>query len=439
MESLGDFSPESSRDPITLLIEQDASRVPDLVPVRHGRMMVSPFTFYRGAALPMAADLATAPSSGLWTQLCGDAHLSNFGIFGSPERRLVFDINDFDETLPGPFEWDVKRLIASMAVAGRSNGFTTKQRRKVLLDTVSAYRTTMIGFAGLPMLAVWYAHFDVEQWLTGTQLSKVWAKRAKSAVARALAQDDTRALNKLTTLVDGQRHIISNPPLVVPGEELAQMLDIDEAYASIRAVYDKYADSLPPERRDLARRYRVSRIARKVVGVGSVGTQAWVLLMEPLDGLEPLLLQAKQATDSVLARYLLPSEFENQGQRVITGQRLMQAASDVFLGWQRAEGAGLLSNDYYIRQLRDWKYSIIIENLDPQRMALYGEICGWTLARAHARTGDRIAIARYLGSKPTFDETLADFAERYAEQTQRDHAALVAAVRSGRITAVRGV
>ncbi len=435
--SLGAFDDSPGRDPIALILGQDATRVPELVPVRHNRMLVSPFTFYRGAALPMAADLAAVPSSGLWAQLCGDAHLSNFGAFGSPERRLVFDVNDFDETLPGPFEWDVKRLVASMAVAGRANGVLRKQRRKILLDTCASYRRAMATFADMSILAVWYAHFDVEHTLEAfrAHLSKKSARSVKSQILKARTRDSTRALAKLTTEVDGQRRIISDPPLIVPIEELAGNLDIDGVYASLQSLVSGYAQTLPADRRELVQRYRLTRIARKVVGVGSVGTQAWILLMEPLDGLDPLLLQAKQAGESVLARYLQPSEYANQGERVVAGQRLMQAATDMFLGWQRAEGTGFAGLDYYVRQLRDWKYSVPVERLDPTGLGLYGRACGWTLARAHARTGDRIAIASYLGDDPVLDQTLADFAERYADQTEADHAAFAAAVAAGKIEA----
>ena len=413
------------------------TRVPELVPVRHSRMLVSPFTFYRGAALPMAADFAAAPSSGLWVQLCGDAHLSNFGAFASPERRLVFDVNDFDETLPGPFEWDLKRLVASMAVAGRSNGFSEKQRRRILLDTSKSYRRAMAAFAAMPILSVWYARFDVEHTLEAfrTHLTKKSTQSVKSQIAKARTQDSTKALGKLTTVVDGQRQIISDPPLIVPIEKLAGNLDLDMTYSTLRTLVAGYARTLPADRRGLVEHYRLTRIARKVVGVGSVGTQAWILLMEPLDGLDPLLLQAKQAGESVLARYLRPSEYINQGERVVAGQRLMQAASDLFLGWKRTEGAGFANLDYYVRQLRDWKYSVPVDSLDSAGLNTYGRACGWTLARAHARTGNRIAIASYLGEKPVLEETLADFAERYADQNESDHAAFAAAVAAGKIEA----
>jgi uncharacterized protein (DUF2252 family) len=431
----------ASRDPVGLILGQDESRVPELVPVRHGRMLVSPFTFFRGAALPMAFDLAGTATSGLRVQLCGDAHLANFGAFGSPERRLVFDVNDFDETLPGPFDWDVKRLVASMAIAGRDNGLSAKRRRTVALATTSAYRTAMHEFAAMPILAVWYSRFDVEDAIDEfkSRLPKKAVRASEAQAAKARTRDSTQAVAKLTTMVDGQRRIVSDPPLIVPIEELAGELNIEDLYPFIRSLIDQYASTLPPDRRTLLERFRLTRIARKVVGVGSVGTEAWILLMEPDDGLDPLLLQAKQANRSVLAGYLGESEYTNQGERVVVGQRLMQAATDIFLGWTRLAPPGRPAADYYVRQLRDWKYAVPIERLDAASMATYGRMCGWTLARAHARTGDRIAIAAYLGSSDKFDQALAGFAETYADQTEKDHAALADAVASGRTSALAGV
>jgi uncharacterized protein (DUF2252 family) len=436
-----DLPADASRDPVGLILGQDKSRVPELVPVRHGRMLVSPFTFFRGAALPMASDLARTVSSGLRVQLCGDAHLCNFGAFGSPERRLVFDVNDFDETLPGPFEWDVKRLVASMAVAGRDNGLSTKRRRTVELVTTSAYRAAMRQFATMPMVDVWYSRFDVEDTIDQfrSSMPKKAVRTTKAQAEKARTRDSTQAVDKLTTIVDGQRRIISDPPLIVPIEDLAGQVEIDGLYAFIRGLIDHYAHTLPPDRRSLVQRFVLTRVARKVVGVGSVGTQSWILLMEPDDGLDPLLLQAKQANRSVLADYLGESEYSNQGERVFVGQRLMQAATDIFLGWTRSALPDQPPADYYVRQLRDWKYAVAIENLDDASMATYGRMCGWTLARAHARTGDRIAIAAYLGNSDKFDEALADFAETYADLTDKDHAAFAEAVASGRTTALAGV
>jgi uncharacterized protein (DUF2252 family) len=437
-----DFAAPASRDPVGLLLGQAKSRVPELVAVRHGRMLVSPFAYYRGAALPMAADLAGTPCSGLRVQLCGDAHLSNFGAFASPERRLVFDLNDFDETLPGPFEWDVKRLVASMAVAGRGNGLGPKKRRRVARAAAAAYRTAMREFAAMSILDVWYARFDVEDALARLQsdMPKKAVRRAKAQMAKAHTRDSTQALAKLTTVKDGRRQIISDPPLIVPVEELAGQLDVDAVYRFLRALFTGYTQTLPAYRRRLAERFTLARVARKVVGVGSVGTETWVLLMEPDDGAGPLLLQAKQAQRSVLAGYAGQSEYRNQGERVVTGQHLMQAASDIFLGWQPAPLPGRdRATFYYLRQLRDWKYSAGIEGMKAAAMTGYGRMCGWTLARAHARTGDRIAIAAYLGGSGKFDRAVAEFAETYAGQTERDHAALAGAVASGRVQAQMGI
>jgi uncharacterized protein (DUF2252 family) len=435
-----DFSAAASRDPVGLLLGQAGSRVPELVPVRHGRMLVSPFAYYRGAALPMAADLASMRSSGLRVQLCGDAHLLNFGAFASPERRLVFDLNDFDETLPGPFEWDVKRLVASMAVAGRDNGLGTKKRRRVGLATAAAYRTAMREFAAMSILGVWYARFDVEDALARlkSDMPKKAVRQAKAQMAKARTRDSTQALAKLTTVEDGRRRIISDPPLIVPIEELASHLDVDAVYRFLRRLFTGYTRTLPAYRRRLAEQFTLARVARKVVGVGSVGTETWILLMEPDDGLEPLLLQAKQAQHSVLADYTGQSEYHNQGERVVAGQHLMQAVGDIFLGWQSATPPGRRSADYYFRQLRDWKYSADIESMSAAAMTGYGRLCGWTLARAHARTGDRIAIAAYLGRSDKFDRAMAEFGETYADQTERDHAALADAVASGRVQAQAG-
>jgi uncharacterized protein (DUF2252 family) len=436
-----DFSPAASRDPIGLLLGQAESRIPELIPVRHGRMLVSPFTYYRGAALPMAADLAGMRSSGLRVQLSGDAHLLNFGAFASPERRLVFDLNDFDETLPGPFEWDVKRLVASMAVAGRDNGLTAKKRHRVALATAAAYRTAMREFAAMSILDVWYARFDVEDALARlkSEMPKKTVRQTKAQMAKARTRDSTQALAKLTTVEDGQRRIISDPPLIVPIEELAGHLDVNAVYWFLRHLFTGYTRTLPAYRRQLAERFTLTRVARKVVGVGSVGTETWIMLMEPDDGVEPLLLQAKQAQRSVLAGYAGQSEYRNQGERVVAGQQLMQAVSDIFLGWQSATPPGRRPADYYLRQLRDWKYSAPIENMNATTMTGYGRLCGWTLARAHARTGDRIAIAAYLGGSGTFDQAMAEFGEIYADQTERDHAALAHAVASGRVQAQEGI
>ena len=438
LDSHAEFAPGKSRDPVGLLLEQAKSRVPELVPVRHGRMLVSPFTFYRGAALPMAADLAGTPASGLRVQLCGDAHLSNFGAFASPERRLVFDVNDFDETLPGPFEWDVKRLAASLAVAGRDNGFPAKARRKIVLAAAEGYRTAMRAFAKQPLLDVWYAHLDIEQAI-GELQAQVKAERFKAAeglLAKAHTRDSTQALGKLTTVVDGRRRIISDPPMIVPVEDVFADVAADAIYEQLRAVLGKYRRTLQSDRRHLLGQFTLVQVARKVVGVGSVGTRAWILLMDALDGVEPLFLQAKEAQPSVLAEYCGRSEYANQGERVVAGQHLMQAHGDIFLGWTRvANPVDGVDRDFYVRQLRDWKFSAPIEAMIPQGMTFYARLCGWTLARAHARSGDRIALAAYLGGSARFDQAIAGFAETYADQNERDYAALQAAVKDGKAEA----
>jgi len=438
LESHAEFSPARGRDPVGLLLEQAESRVPELVPVRHGRMLVSAFTFYRGAALPMAADLAGTPASGLRVQLCGDAHLSNFGAFASPERRLVFDVNDFDETLPGPFEWDVKRLAASLAVAGRDNGFPAKTRRKIVLAAAEGYRTAMRAFAEQPLLDVWYARLDIEQAI-GELQAQVKAKRFKAAqglLAKAHTRDSTQALGKLTTVVDGQRRIISDPPMIVPVEELFADVQADAIYKLLHTVLGKYRRSLQSDRRHLLEQFTLVQVARKVVGVGSVGTRAWVLLMDAADGVEPLFLQAKEAQPSVLAEYCGRSQYRNQGERVVAGQHLQQAQSDIFLGWTRvANPEDGVDRDFYVRQLRDWKFSAPVEAMIPPGMTFYARLCGWTLARAHARSGDRIALAAYLGGSAKFDQAIAGFAETYADQNERDYAALQAAVKNGKAQA----
>ena len=438
LEAHAEFRPGGSRDPVGLLLAQAASRVPELVPVRHGRMLVSAFTFYRGAALPMAADLASRPASGLRVQLCGDAHLSNFGAFASPERRLVFDINDFDETLPGPFEWDVKRLAASLAVAGRDNGYPAKARRKIALAAAEGYRTAMRGFAQQTFLDVWYAHLDIEPALAEFR-SEIKAKRLKAAqelMAKAHTRDSTQALRKLTTMTGGQRRIISDPPMIVAIEEIFPDVQADAIYEQLRAILGKYRRTLQSDRRHLLEQFTLVQMARKVVGVGSVGTRAWVLLMDAADGVEPLFLQAKEAQPSVLAGYCGRSRYSNQGERVVAGQHLMQAQSDIFLGWTRVTNPDDgMDRDFYVRQLRDWKFSVPIEQMIPSGMTVYARLCGWTLARAHARSGDRIALAAYLGNSAKFDEAIADFAETYADQNERDYTAFQAAVKDGKAEA----
>ena len=436
LESHAEFTPDRSRDPVGLLLEQAKTRVPELVPIRHGRMLVSPFTYYRGAALPMAADLATTPTSGLRVQLCGDAHLSNFGAFASPSRRLVFDVNDFDETLPGPFEWDVKRLAASLAVAGRDERVQPEGPPQ---DRCSrGPRATGRRCARSPsqhFLEVWYAHLDVDDAIAEFR-SQLKAKRVKATekmVAKAHTHDSMKALSKLTTQVDGQRRIISDPPLIEPVEEVFSDVQAGAIYELIREVMGKYQRTLQSDRKHLLEQFTLVQVARKVVGVGSVGTRCWIALMDAGDGTEPLFLQPKEAQASALAAYCGRSHYASHGERVVAGQLLMQAESDIFLGWTHVTGPDGVDRDYYVRQLKDWKFSAPIEQMIPSGMAVYAQMCGWTLARAHARSGDRIALAAYLGGSAKFDQAIADFAETYADQNDRDYAALQAAVKDGRV------
>ncbi len=421
---------------------QDTSRVPELVPIRYGRMLTSPFAFYRGAARVMAADLAATPRSGITAQVCGDAHLLNFGMFGTPERRLVFDVNDFDETLPGPWEWDVKRLAASVVVAGRENGFTGQDTRTVVRSAVCAYREAMRRFAGQSTLAVWYARIDLDEVMASfrSQRAVRRSRRLAKNVAKSRTRDSHQALAKLTEKVAGQRRIVSDPPLIVPLEDLLPDMERDQMYRQLAGLVRRYRGSLQDDRKTLLSRFRLAQVARKVVGVGSVGTRAFIVLMFGRDLDDPLFLQAKEAQASVLEEFVGADEFRNEGQRVVTGQRRMQAASDIFLGWDRVEQlAGGGASDFYLRQLRDWKGSAVVETMAPAELAYYGRACGSTLARAHARSGDRIAISSYLGGKDTFDRAVAEFAEAYADQNERDYRSLADAVRSGRLTARTGL
>ncbi len=436
------FTPGTHRsDPVALLEQQAVTRVPELVPIRYGRMLVSPFTFYRGAALIMAADLAGTPRSGITTQVCGDAHLMNFGVFASPERRMEFGINDFDETYPGPWEWDVKRLAASFAIAGRDNGFSTKDRTTVLLALLGEYRTDMHRFAAMTNLAVWYSHIDVEATMKELQkqVDPVVRKRAEANVAKARTRDSLQALDKLTRVVDGERRIISDPPLVQPIEELFEGMERDQILELVRGVLRSYRRTLQSDRRHLLEDFRLADVARKVVGVGSVGTRAWIVLMLGRDDTDPLFLQAKEAEASVLEEFVGRSERRSHGERVVHGQHLMQASSDIFLGWDHVHGFDGVDRDFYIRQLRDWKGAALVETMTPATMAVYARLCATSLARAHARSGDRIAIAAYLGSSDAFDRAIAEFSEAYADQNERDYDALVQAEKTGRITAQRGL
>ncbi len=441
--SHAEFEPAPHRpDPVQVLERQAQTRVPELLPIRYGRMLVSPFAFYRGAAMIMAGDLAPTPRSGLQVQCCGDAHLSNFGVFASPERRLVFDVNDFDETLPGPWEWDVKRLAASMLIAARENGYPVKHQDQAVLDTVAEYRTAMASFAAMKNLDVWYAHLDVESALgeLGPQLTPGMVKRTERTLAKARTRDSMSAFSKLTHVVDGETRIVAEPPLIVPIDDLAQGSERDEMFDALHEHLRSYRESLEHDRRVLLEQFRLTDFAREVVGVGSVGTRAWIALLLGQDGQDPLFLQLKEAEASVLEQFLGPSEFANHGERVVTGQRLMQAYSDIFLGWLHLEsGLDGKPRDFYGRQLRDWKGSAEIERMAPKGLARYGRLCGWTLARAHARSGDRIAIAAYLGKGAVFDRALVEFSHAYAEQNERDYKALAAAVKSGRVTAETGL
>jgi uncharacterized protein (DUF2252 family) len=437
------FEPAPRRaDPIELLERQAETRVPELVPVRYGRMLVSPFTFYRGAAMIMAGDLAASPRSGLTVQCCGDAHLSNFGVFASPERRLVFDLNDFDETLPGPWEWDVKRLAVSVLIAAQHNGFPLKTQEQAVMDTVEAYRAAMASFAGMKNLEVWYAHLDIETALKelGPQLKTRAVKRTGKAIAKARTRDSMSAFSKLTHMVDGEARIVAEPPLIVPIDDLVKGRERKEMLDQLHGLLRLYRETLGYERRELIEQFRLVDFARKVVGVGSVGTRAWIALLLGRDGEDPLFLQMKEAESSVLEEFLGSSEFDNHGERVVAGQRLMQASSDIFLGWLHVEeGLDGRSRDFYGRQLKDWKGSAEIEQMVPSGLSAYGRLCGWTLARAHARSGDRIAIASYLGKGRGFDRAIVEFSRAYSEQNERDYADLEAAVKSGRITAETGL
>jgi uncharacterized protein (DUF2252 family) len=466
------------RDPVALLEEQNTTREPDLVPVRHGRMVVSPFTFYRGAAKIMAADLAGTPTSGLDVQLCGDAHLSNFGAFASPERRLLFDLNDFDETLPGPFEYDVKRMAASFTIAARNNGLTKAEGRSVTGASVRAYREAMAQFAGMRTMDLWYAHVSeddlraaVARLVTPTghgkkkdgksgkggkgkggkashnggrggkdaaaELARA-AKQGDKTLRKAHTRDSLQALSKLGELVDGRYRIVSQPPVVVPARDLAATYGMseDEIETTVHDQFREYRATLQDDRRHLLERFEIVDMARKVVGVGSVGTRAFIVLLQGRDPQDPLFLQIKEATRSVLEDHLPKSRYRNPGERVVQGQRMMQAASDIYLGWTKGVQE---DRHYYWRQLRDMKASAVVDTMSAAVLELYAGLCGWTLARAHARSGDAVAIAEYLGGDEAFDTSITDFSQRYADQNEQDYQALVAAIGSGRVPAVEGI
>ena len=469
-------------DPVALLEEQNTTREPDLVPVRHGRMMVSPFTFYRGAAKIMAADLKDTPVAGLDAQLCGDAHLSNFGMFASPERALLFDLNDFDETLPGPFEFDVKRMAASFLIAGRNNGFSKADARAAALASVMSYRESMADFAQMPTMEIWYAHFEEDRFRAiirdalaevspGVKEPGVKDKKAKAAkpdkkvkaatkkeqkeakqaevvqeaarraeknLEKAHTRDSVQALAKLGELVDGHYQIVSQPPVIVPGRDLAATYGMspDEVMPAIHEQFRAYRATLQDDRRRLLEKFEIVDAARKVVGVGSVGTRAFIVLLQGRDEQDPLFLQVKEATASVLEAYLPKSRYRQHGARVVQGQRMMQAASDIFLGWTKGVD---VTRNFYWRQLRDMKGSAVVELMAPVTLRYYAQICGWTLARAHARSGDPVAMAAYLGRVDAFERSVTDFSERYADQNEQDYGEFAKAIRSGRLQAVEGV
>jgi uncharacterized protein (DUF2252 family) len=437
-----DWQPAADRrDPVDLLEEEARTRVPELVPIRYGRMLTSPFAFYRGGAYVMASDLAPMPRSDLTAQLCGDAHLSNFGGFAAPDRRMIFSLSDFDESLPGPFEWDVKRLVASFAVAGRSLGFDDRVREKVALTVTRRYRKAIQEFARMRNIDIWYARLDIDAVIDRLRRSvdKKQLRRFQRSLDKAKTKDSMRAFAKLTTVIDGERRIVGDPPLVVRIDDLAAPEESDAVHRMVNELFRTYRQTLSGDRSKLLERFRLVDIARKVVGVGSVGTRAWIVLLLGRDGDDPLFLQAKEAEPSVLEPFLGKSEYGNSGQRVVEGQRLMQAASDIMLGWLRTTGLDGVERDFYIRQLWDSKYAAHVETMNAAALGVYGELCAWTLARAHARSGDAIAIAAYLGKSDVFDRSLARFAELYADQNERDFEALCEAARSGRVEVMTGL
>ncbi len=428
------WSPGADRpDPVALVEGQDTNRLQWLVPVRRGRMSVSAFTFYRGAARVMATDLATTPNSGLTVQACGDAHLSNFGFYASPERQLVFDINDFDETLPGPWEWDVKRLAASFMIAGRNRGFSDADNRKITATSVASYRQTMAEMAGTRTLDVWYAHLSAAALRDAfaSRGAKKAAKRTKKTATKAKSKDSLQALRKMAEKVDGTYRIKSDHPVLVPLRDLGDATEQDRIRQAARQSFDEYRSTMRRDRQLLLDRFRPVDIAIKVVGVGSVGTRCYILLLEGRDEADPLFLQVKEATKSVLEEHLPASRWRNSGRRVVVGQRLMQSASDVFLGWS----GSVQGYEYYWRQLRDWKGSVDVDAAGRKALTRYAAICGWTLARSHARTGDPIAIAAYLGTGTVFDNAITEFSEKYADQNESDYAEFMGAIQDGTLVA----
>ena len=432
------WAPPADRpDPVAVLEEQARTRVPDLIPIRYGRMIASPFSYFRGAAAPMAWDLAHTPTTDIRVQACGDAHLLNFGMYAAPDRQLVFDVNDFDETLPAPFEWDVKRLAASFAVAARDHGYKDRDAHTAARLTVRSYRTRMARYAAMRFFDVWYSRIDIDEVsrLFDVLQPKAAVRRRHRDIAQARRRTSQRAFLKMCDEVQGQYRIRPAYPVIIrfPVERYPGVVD------ELRSAIAQYRQTLEADRREVLRRHYFGDFARKVVGVGSVGTEAFVVLLIGDRADEPLFLQIKEAQASVLSPYLGASRYANQGERVVAGQRLMQAASDTFLGWQRTTGLDGEYRDFYVRQLRDWKFSFPIEAMVPEGLRMYAAVCGGTLARAHSRSGDRIAIASYLGNSDVFDNAIADFASAYADQNERDYNALGEAAASGRVTAERGV
>jgi uncharacterized protein (DUF2252 family) len=433
---LAEWSPAPGReDPVTVLERQAETRIPELVAIRYGRMLRSPFAFYRGAAAIMAADLADAPSPGLRVQLCGDAHLSNFGTFAGPDRRMVFDLNDFDETLPGPFEWDVKRLVASVEVAARHRGFPRQAGKKAVRAAARSYRETMARLAGMRTMEVWYERHDVETMLVEHRRRTNGDRSLDKQIAKARAKDSLRALTKLTEVANGRRRFIHDPPLLVPVERMLSPEEAERAEGMLRARLRSYRMSLAPPQRALLDRFHIADMAHKVVGVGSVGARAWVMLLLGRDEGDPLVLQVKEAQASVLEAHLGASAYARHGRRVVEGQRMIQASSDILLGWVTAEGLDGVQRDFYVRQLWDAKGSADLERMPADNISTYAGVCGAALARAHARSGDAVALAAYLGRSDTFERALEAFARRYADRNAEDFAALEAAADDGRIPA----
>ena len=438
----GEWTPPPDRtDPLEILALQATTRVPDLVPIRYGRMAASPFAFYRGAAAVMASDLACDEHSHLDVQLCGDAHLVNFGGFASPERDMIFDVNDFDETLPGPFEWDLKRLAASVEVAARSRGFDDKLRKSLVAKSSKGYRHAMRSFAAMRNLDLWYVRLD------SSTMTERWKDEAgptvmanfTSRVEKAKSKDHLRAVAKLTEEVDGSLRFRADPPLLTPAAQIFDPANAELMVNSLLAGLTDYRTTLQGDRQHLLSRYEFVDLARKVVGVGSVGTRCWVALFVGRDKGDPLVLQVKQAEQSVAEPFLQPSEFANMGQRVVEGQRLVQSASDIFLGWDQVPGEDGVLRDFYFRQMWDWKLSPEIETMLPEGLAVFVQMCGYALALGHARSGDAIAIDAYLGTGPKFDEAMCRFASAYADQNEKDHQALKMAIATNKVHAISDI